>query len=224
MNVITKEKMMRLSLISVFAVLTMFFVSSTASAIEFSVLTSPTVTINAGDSTTIDIGLANASLTSNVGVVGTITGLTGAFVESGEAAGFFFVGFCSPSNCFAGINTNDTAFYDSSDLSAGSSYIPGGDQVTIISALALSATSANGAIDPGLDGALNVPSERDVTITINFPTPGVYNLLIGGTYGSGGNQPITSTASVVVNVVPEPGTALLMGLGLAGLAAAGRRK
>ena len=214
---------MRLPLISMFAIVTMFFVTSTASAIEFSIIGPDTFTVNPGDTFTVDIALDNASATSNVGVTGTITGLAGvADVVGGVAAQHFFVGFCTPTNCFAGIDTNDNPFYDSSDLSGNGYGGPGSDSVVIISALALNPTSATGAIDPGLDGALNEPSARDVTIQLQAVGAGV--LTVGGTFGSGGNQPITNTASITVNVVPEPGTALLLGLGLVGLAAAGRRK
>ena len=41
---------------------------------------------------------------------------------------------------------------------------------------------------------------------------------------SGASDNVVNNAAVTITVVPEPGTALLMGLGLAGLAAAGRRE
>ena len=41
---------------------------------------------------------------------------------------------------------------------------------------------------------------------------------------SGASDNTVNNTSVAITVVPEPGTALLMGLGLAGLAAAGRRE
>jgi len=42
--------------------------------------------------------------------------------------------------------------------------------------------------------------------------------------GNGGSLLSFNNATYTVQVVPEPGTALLMGLGLAGLTAGGRRK
>ena len=42
--------------------------------------------------------------------------------------------------------------------------------------------------------------------------------------GNGGVELAVTNAEISINVIPEPGTALLMGLGLAGLAAAGRRE
>ena len=41
---------------------------------------------------------------------------------------------------------------------------------------------------------------------------------------SGASDNTVTNTGVTITVVPEPGTALLMGLGLAGLAAAGRRE
>ena len=190
-----------------------FAIVPTASAIEFSILSDATITVNVSETFTVDIALDNAAETSNVGVRGTITGLNaaGAVVTGGVAAQHFFVGFCSPTNCFAGIDTNDNDFYDSSDLSGASisnGYMEGDDEVVIISALSLNATTSDGTIDPGLDGPLDTPSARDVTIMISAATPGTHVLTVGGTFGSGGNQPITNTATITVNV-PEPGAIAL---------------
>lgn len=53
---------------------------------------------------------------------------------------------------------------------------------------------------------------------------GTHIFTIDGEFADGVDVfPITSTAVYTVHVVPEPGMALLMGLGLAGLAIAHRR-
>ena len=44
-----------------------------------------------------------------------------------------------------------------------------------------------------------------------------------GYLSNSGDNAVNNAAPLTINVVPEPGTALLMGLGLAGLAAAGRK-
>ena len=199
---------MRLLKISLFCVLTMCFVTSTATAVEFSAIGSTNISVDPGGSFTLDIALTNTSLTANNGVVGTITGLIGSngtlTVTSGVSAAFHFVGFCSPTACFAGINSNPNAFFDDTDLSMSGAYTPGDDSVVIISALALTDTSLDGALDPGLDGGITVPSDRDVTITLLAPeTAGVYSLVVGGRYSQAGNQEIVNTATVTVNV-PEP--------------------
>lgn len=88
-------------------------------------------------------------------------------------------------------------------------------------ALGLAPSVNTGAVDPGLDGGVTTPSERDVTIRLAGLTAGEYLLTIGGWFSDGANTlPIDGTATVSVTVIPEPGTALLVGLGMAGLAAA----
>ena len=217
---------MRLFKISMMSVLALFFVSTTASAIEFSVISTSGTTIAPGGSITINIALDNAAGQATQGITATIAGLAsaGAVATSGQSASAHFVGFCSPSNCFGGIDTVNNPFYNPLDLSASGAYTAGDDTIVIVNALALSPTSLAGALDPGLDGGLNAASARDITIVLAGFAPGVHELVIGGEFSDGATVlPITSTATLTVTVVPEPGTALLMGLGLTGLAAAGRR-
>ena len=45
---------------------------------------------------------------------------------------------------------------------------------------------------------------------------------LDGVVLAGGNTELALNATIVLGWVPEPGTALLIGLGLAGLAASGR--
>jgi len=53
----------------------------------------------------------------------------------------------------------------------------------------------------------------------------IASIIAAGDSGATGNQFVNGTsASVTINAIPEPGTALLMGLGLAGLGFAGRRR
>jgi len=199
---------MRLFKISM-ATLTMFFVTSTAMAVEFSMIGDTTITITQGDAFQLNIALDNTSLTSNNGVVGFISGLAapGAsfVVTSGTSANtLHYASFCDTTQCFGGILNNDNAFFDSSDLSGGD-YVQGGDTVKIVSSLAQVPGTADGAIDPGLDGVFGSHDVRDVQITMTAGSnAGQFDLTVGGTYSAGGNNTITNTATVTVNV-PEPG-------------------
>ncbi len=63
-----------------------------------------------------------------------------------------------------------------------------------------------------------------MTLTLVALIPGLYSFFVDGTYSDGTNVfPIQSGTTFEVFVGPEPSTALLMGLGLAGLSFRRRR-
>jgi hypothetical protein len=103
-----------------------------------------------------------------------------------------------------------------------------GVEVEYLAALAISAALGDGSVDEGI--VTGVAGDAQFRIVFNALAPGTTTLNVGtfaayldgytGTVDTLVNNP----AGVTVTVVPEPGTALLMGLGLAGLAAAGRRE
>jgi len=211
-----------------FALLLLTFIAPTAGAVEFSMISPITITVAAGESFTLDIALDNTLATLNNGVVGTIFGLATAspafVVTSGVSADQHFVAGCSSTQCFGGIFNNNNAGFDNDNLQNGT-YTPGDAQVTIVSSLAFAEGSANGSQDPGLDGVFGQHDPSDVLIDMVGLTVGTHVLTVGGVFGQiGAQQPITDIATVTLNIIPEPGTALLMGLGLAGLAARGLRK
>jgi hypothetical protein len=95
----------------------------------------------------------------------------------------------------------------------------------------VSTAGANGDTSQDLGIASNPISSGDVHMQVTFVAyqAGTVNLTFGvGQFGNaavgtgGASLPFTN-ASYTVTVVPEPGTALLMGLGLAGLALGSRR-
>lgn len=108
-------------------------------------------------------------------------------------------------------------------------------RVQLFDGVSLSASDGDGSLDTGVDGDLvgngdvhfrvqfqAVAGLTGITgnaVTLNFGTGPFGNVAIG----VGGVVVPFQNASYTVGVVPEPGTALLMGLGLAGLAAKGRR-
>jgi hypothetical protein len=219
--------MMRLFKIGVVALMTAFFVTSAAEAIEVSVIGSSTVTVLPGEAFSFELAIDNASLTSTVGIDLTLSGMQagGAVLTSGQSAVAHFTQFCSPSACFGGLNTIDNAFYNPSDLGASGAYTPGDDSALVANTISTSgATAGAGVGDPGLVGALNEPSALDVVMNLVAQNAGTLQLFLSGNYSDGTDVIGLSGPTLTVNVVPEPGTALLMGLGLAGLAGAGRRK
>jgi len=102
---------------------------------------------------------------------------------------------------FGGINFNGTAGTGADDIGIGGGLISDGDihfQVTYV----------------------NIPTQVEASnITMNF---GV-NIDLGAVAVSNTGIVPFSNDSIALRVIPEPGTALLMGLGLAGLASSRRR-
>jgi len=216
--------------------LTVLSFASAAGAVEITLLSPSTVTVAPGEAITINIGLSNTSADEVTGLFGDLSGLyaIGGVVVSGRASLENFASFCglpfpgAVPDCFGAIPTFGTNF-DPNDLSAAalggpSSYSPGDDQVRLIQALhgPGSFSDGTGAVDPGITGVVGVFDETDITITLIANASGGVDINLS--FGAGGAQFLVPTQTVTINIVPEPGTALLMGLGLAGLGVAGRRQ
>lgn len=202
-------------------------IAPAANAIEISVLGAPTVTVNVGEAFQINLALDNASATSTIGVEVRLSGMAaaGASAISGQSAGTHFAESCSLSECIGGLDTIDNPFYNPNDLSASGAYTAGDDSIVIVLAVAVEATSQTGAVDPGLDGAINDPSFRDVTLNLMMTELGIHVFTISGEYADGVDVlPIEIPVVFIAQIIPEPTTTLLLGLGLAGLATAGRRR
>ena len=102
------------------------------------------------------------------------------------------------------------------------------DPGVVLMATFISGLTPAGAPFVDFSNALNGPVIATVDLVAN--TTGVFNLAAffspddGFDVNGADIQDQVGLNGVAVTVVPEPGTALLMGLGLAGLAAAGRRQ
>lgn len=202
-------------LIQVLVVTAALFAASVAGAVEMSISS-----VDNGDfTTTISISLTNNSASSVQGLEIDLSGLAGvANVLGGQASRYNFAQFCGGGVCFGAVESVQNAFFDRDNL-AGGGYAAGDDLVELLRALTLSPTSATGALDPGLAGFPGV----DIRVTVESIGLGG-ELSIVGRYSDGTNVLPFTGGSVQIAPIPEPGTALLMGLGLAGLAGAGRRR
>ena len=116
----------------------------------------------------------------------------------------------------------------------------GGRAVRLFGGIDTTPTNGDGTTDTGVNGnSTNPATDGDVHLQVTFSaqslgatnaSPATVDLVFGigqqgfDVQGPGGSLASQwSNASVTVTIVPEPGTALLMGLGLAGLAGIRRR-
>jgi len=211
---------------SLIAVVIAFFFNATAGAVEISIIGATSATITEGGAFTIDLGLDNASLDSTPGFEGTLSGLSaaGASVTGGQAAHTYLNQFCfAGSGCFNGISSLG-AFYNPNDLSEH--FNPGDDSFLAINAAGVTFSANDGAIDLGVanDIATATPSPIDAIINLVATVVGVHQITVGGSWSDGVDVFSLAESTFILTVVPEPGTALLVGLGLVGLAASGRRR
>ncbi|MFO0691407.1 MAG: PEP-CTERM sorting domain-containing protein [Myxococcota bacterium] len=229
---------------SVLASVAMMFVASAASALTF-VATASVDTghaLNAlqnGDVVTINIRMSNPAAVAIFGIGAGVQGwdnnvavFQGADLNLGKY-------FCPTTACNTGLDNG--VIYPNSDPDTGNPHVTPGDvqnvagvgnYFPIVQAISTTGRAGNGARDPGLDGVVN-GGDAQFRVVFRAGAPGTTLINIGTnanpTLGNvvvlaGGATEQATNASFSLTVVPEPGTALLMGLGLAGLAAAGRRK
>ena len=215
--------------ISVIATAAMFLAAGAASAETTYSAATTVASGNAitalvpGDVVTIDVTLrSDGALTLGIG--GAATGYDPAVAEftSGTATGSFLNGNCFPGfGCFGGLDNLAPVPLTQTSVTAGI-------LVAFATGASVTGVTNDGTIDEGVDG---VAGSAQFQLVFTAVGPGTTTLDIGealadgsATVGAGGATLVTNSASVTLTVVPEPGTALLMALGLAGLGFAGRRE
>jgi hypothetical protein len=178
-----------------FIVFAIALVPWTSNALEISVIGPNEITVAAGELFTIDQAMTNRYETATVGTEVWVRGLSAAVATpiAGRTARFHLVEQCSASNCFGGLITVDNAFFDPDDLLVNNTGggVSAQDPNSLLVVASLSPNISNplvdnsGALDPGLGGALDEPSDRDVTLDLVANAIGTHIFSITGEYADG---------------------------------------
>jgi hypothetical protein len=169
-----------------------------------------------GDTLTLDIKLETSAAGEMIAIAGSVnnynTGVVSVDAGASTVAADLLFGVVIPGvGSFNGVSNLESAVTDTSVQGPG-------QEDTFLSLL--------GTAGAGGDGTAESAQFQIVYDVIGAGT----TTLRVGTFAdyadafSGASDNVVNNAGVSITVVPEPGTALLMGLGLAGLAAAGRRE
>ena len=199
--------------------------------------------LEVGDILTVDLVVENASAAEVFGLGLVVTGYdddrngiadSGLVYHSGSVTGGLFTQFVDGSGTpFGQIDNVKTEPEEQWNFD---NFDPEELRLSIFDGASLSSTTADTGLDTGVDGG-SIAS-GDVHFRISFQAtslgsapPAVFNLIFGTNpeygavvIGPGGFPVPFTNDTVYTTVVPEPGTALLMGLGLAGLATTSRRR
>ena len=214
--------------VSVIATTAMFFAASVASAattFTASATTSGTSLsgLVVGDTVTIDVTLGSDGGVFGLGVSAIGFDPVASFTSGSVPANVLNAICVAPGACFGGLPNTTAA------ASVGSANVPGLPEVQLFNGVSTVAVDGTGASDQGV--VTLTAGDPQFQLVFTAAAPGSTTITIGANsaygdnvVGAGGSLLSSTNATVAITVVPEPGTALLMGLGLAGLAGSSRRR
>lgn len=195
-----------------------FCTASTASAVEFTLLGPTVVTTSSGETHTINILMTNVSGTALLGIGASVYNYGRNEFVGGQAVGSYLNQLCiRPGLCFGGLTNLVGPELEESSIGDNENRV----QIALSESPFL-VTNPGYETDPGLDDTVGT-----TMFSLTFTARVTALIRIGtGYHGDGvilgdGSSIEAQEATFEILIIPEPGTALLVGLGLTGLAADG---
>lgn len=196
-------------------------------AVELDVINSQgnEITLDVGQSVDVEVMMTNLSLTTVHGLGVSVHGYDEGVADfvSGQSVQDFFNSSCSGAGiCIGGLDQVNNAYFDPANL-VETEIGTNGRRVQIFLSASLTAVSNPGAgIDVGLDGNVGTAMSR-----VRFRALGLGSTTLridtfyegDGVVGVGGALSHAVGSAFTIHVVPEPGILVLLGLGMAALAA-----
>lgn len=233
--------------LSCIAIALSFFAASVAEAVvSFDIIGTSTSSgasihdVVPGDEVTIDVRMSNPTGATIYAVGAGIQGWdnnVAQLVSARMASGPFF---CTTAVCTNGLFNGLPFPSDETTgvFSAGPGDVqnfPGvGSYLPLVQAVTINPRAGDGSRDPGLDGVVG-GGDAQFRIMFRILQPGLVTLNIGTnpnptlgnvvviSNGAGGILEVQANNASLIFPIPEPGTALLIGLGLVGLGGTRRR-
>ena len=194
------------------------FAAATWSATATTSDGSPLSAITPGAQITLTIGLTTTGAEA-LGISGSVNNYDGGVVAP-AAAGHVLAPNALNQVCLAAVGCFGGLANLEPGLRVESGVEGAGNEATFFSALSVTAAGGTGALDdpfPQFQVVFDAVGAGSTVLRVG--TYGDY----ADAYTSATGDNVSNNVEIPVTVVPEPGTALLMGLGLAGLATTRRR-